>query len=985
MTSRLPQMGGRRPISYNDIEDITTVKGVIDSVMTQDQKFRDPTNNDLRIIDANIQLLDIDQCELLLKFLDKYIVKKSGTIIDSFTSSVKKTINKINKRMKELNIFSFNFIKTVIDRDELQDLEDGKKKILENNYTKNLTLIEISELLTMLENKQKNIYEETNTSNMKLNNLKQAELAEILNLIKTRKEEFDIYGDMFTRNRRNVISNPDIPPSVFTYNPVPPVSARTTPRTTPRTTLRKDISYILNTIKFSKTAPEPTSEFLDTIKQNIESIGIDDLDNIKSLLETYNRGNWPEINESVFKLVSDTLQSVNDRLVKVYTKNTLETFKYIQEILYVYTTKISFHVQQIIKTNGWLEKLSLNDLKQVKGMIKKYLETNGDSDKGKLIKDNLLLRVNSLIDTRKTHPRPFNPKTEMPVKPPSVFTYNPVPVNAPSSFSFVPVNPLMEDLKKAKHNLEKEKDELISSNTRLEAEKKDLEAEKIKLELTNKSSNSRIADLAIEIVGKEEKIQMNKQTIDSLNSEIAQLNARIKDLESENEALQKEVEKSKLQLNELFTTNELINQELKKLKSENKSLLKGINEEIVKMEESKLMSKTTSEFIDSLQVGINELTKKIEINNKQIETLNEEKLSNSEQIETLKKELEQLTSVNTSLKAQISKLEAGLEQGTTTLAEIEKEKSKLQSELEEKTKELENLKTNLPKEFLQVYNTKKYMQEKFNVRENGYKENIKLLRIDISDLKSKIDEYSNIEKELRSINSAIQEKLEAAKLENKQLSNENTGLKDRLKKLKQSLETKLIEKINKIKEMELDNEREKENESIELKKLQDKLSLSNLDLDDAKRQIALHVGKETSNNAQLEQLNSTIQTLKAEISQLKSELENKRVLIIKENNTGLLNQKKELENMLQKLNTQIVFSKHELSSINEEINKHEHKVFTSVNKGNYKLRENEYNHEYNRIERIIRNVREVTISSNLSCQRGTLANRSNTKCVKISY
>jgi chromosome segregation ATPase len=260
-----------------------------------------------------------------------------------------------------------------------------------------------------------------------------------------------------------------------------------------------------------------------------------------------------------------------------------------------------------------------------------------------------------------------------------------------------------------------------------------------------------------------------------------------------------------------------------------------------------------------------------------------------------------------------------------------------------------------------------------------------LLRSDISELKSKIAEYSNIEKELRSINSAIQKELEAAKLENQQLSNENTGLKDRLKKLKQSLETKLIEKINKIKEMELDNEREKENESKKLKDLQDVLSLSNLDLDDAKRQIALHVGKETSNNAQLEQLNSTIQTLKAEISQLKSELEKKHVLIIKENNTGLLNQKKELENMLQKLNTQIVFSKHELSSINEEINKHEHKVFTSVNKGNYKLRENEYNHEYNRIERIIRNVREVTISSNLSCQRGTLANKSNTKCVKISY
>jgi hypothetical protein len=683
--------------------------------------------------------------------------------------------------------------------------------------------------------------------------------------------------------------------------------------TTPRTTPRKGVSYILNTIKFSKTAPEPTIEFLDTIKQNIESIeDIDDLNNIKSLLETYNRINWPEINESQ---VSDTLQSVNDRLVNVYTENTQETFKYIEEILYVYTTdNLLYHVQQIIK-NGMLDKLSLNDLNQVSVMIENYLETNGDSDKGKSINSFLLSGVNNIIKQRLKYPRYFNPTTEMPVKPPSVFTYNPVPVNAPSSFSFVPVNPLMEKLKKEKDDLKKEKDELISSNTRLEAEKKDLEAEK-------------------------------------------------KDLES---------------------TNELINQELKKLKSENTTLLKGINEERVKMEDSKLMSKTTSEFIDSLQDGINKLTKKLEINNEQIVKLNEEKLSNSEQIENLKKELEQLTSVNTSLKAKISKLEAGLEQGTTTLAEIEKEKSKLQSELQEKTKELENLKTNFPKEFLQVYTKKSSMQEKFNVRENGYKENIRLLRIDIAQLKSKIVEYSNIEKELISINSAIQKELEAAKLENQQLSNENTGLKDRLKKLKQSLETKLIEKINKIKEMEQDNERERLNESKKLKDLQDALSLSNLHLDDANRKIALHVDKETTNNAQLEQLKSIIQTLKAEISQLKSELEKKRVLIIKENNTGLLNQKKELENMLQKLNTQIVFSKHELSSINEEINKHEHKVFTSVNKGNYKLRENEYNHEYNRIERIIRNVREVTISSNLSCQRGTLANRSNTKCVKISY
>jgi chromosome segregation ATPase len=749
--------------------------------------------------------------------------------------------------------------------------------------------------------------------------------------------------------------------------------------TTPRTTPRKGVSYILNTIKFSKTAPEPTIEFLDTIKQNIESIeDIDDLNNIKSLLETYNRINWPEINESQ---VSDTLQSVNDRLVNVYTENTQETFKYIEEILYVYTTdNLLYHVQQIIK-NGMLDKLSLNDLNQVSDMIENYLETNRDSDKGKSINSLLLSGVNNIIKQRLKLPRYFNPTTEMPVKPPSVFTYNPVPVNAPSSFSFVPVNPLMEKLKKEKDDLKKEKDELISSNTRLEAEKKDLEAEKKDLE----SSNSQIADLVIKIVEKEGEIQMNKQTIASLNSEIAQLNARIKELESKNEALLKEVEQSKLQLNKLSTTNELINQELKKLKSENTTLLKGINEERVKMEDSKLMSKTTSEFIDSLQDGINKLTKKLEINNEQIVKLNEEKLSNSEQIENLKKELEQLTSVNTSLKAQISKLEAGLEQGTTTLAEIKKEKSKLQSELQEKTKELENLKTNFPKEFLQVYTKKSSMQEKFNVRENGYKENIRLLRIDISELTSKIVEYSNIEKELRSINSAIQKELEAAKLENQQLSNENTGLKDRLKKLKQSLETKLIEKINKIKEMEQDNERERLNESKKLKDLQDALSLSNLHLDDANRKIALHVDKETTNNAQLEQLKSIIQTLKAEISQLKSELEKKRVLIIQENNTGLLNQKKELENMLQKLNTQIVFSKHELSSINEEINKHEHKVFTSVNKGNYKLRENEYNHEYNRIERIIRNVREVTISSNLSCQRGTLANRSNTKCVKISY
>jgi chromosome segregation ATPase len=749
--------------------------------------------------------------------------------------------------------------------------------------------------------------------------------------------------------------------------------------TTPRTTPRKGVSYILNTIKFSKTAPEPTIEFLDTIKQNIESIeDIDDLNNIKSLLETYNRINWPEINESQ---VSDTLQSVNDRLVNVYTENTQETFKYIEEILYVYTTdNLLYHVQQIIK-NGMLDKLSLNDLNQVSVMIENYLETNGDSDKGKSINSFLLSGVNNIIKQRLKYPRYFNPTTEMPVKPPSVFTYNPVPVNAPSSFSFVPVNPLMEKLKKEKDDLKKEKDELISSNTRLEAEKKDLEAEKKDLE----SSNSQIADLVIKIVEKEGEIQMNKQTIASLNSEIAQLNARIKELESKNEALLKEVEQSKLQLNKLSTTNELINQELKKLKSENTTLLKGINEERVKMEDSKLMSKTTSEFIDSLQDGINKLTKKLEINNEQIVKLNEEKLSNSEQIENLKKELEQLTSVNTSLKAQISKLEAGLEQGTTTLAEIEKEKSKLQSELQEKTKELENLKTNFPKEFLQVYTKKSSMQEKFNVRENGYKENIRLLRIDISELTSKIVEYSNIEKELRSINLEIQKELKAAKLENQQLSNENTGLKDRLKKLKQSLETKLIEKINKIKEMEQDNERERLNESKKLKDLQDALSLSNLHLDDANRKIALHVDKETTNNAQLEQLKSIIQTLKAEISQLKSELEKKRVLIIKENNTGLLNQKKELENMLQKLNTQIVFSKHELSSINEEINKHEHKVFTSVNKGNYKLRENEYNHEFNRIERIIRNVREVTISSNLSCQRGTLANRSNTKCVKISY
>ena len=749
--------------------------------------------------------------------------------------------------------------------------------------------------------------------------------------------------------------------------------------TTPRTTSRKGVSYILNTIKFSKTAPEPTIEFLDTIKQNIESIeDIDDLNNIKSLLETYNRINWPEINESQ---VSDTLQSVNDRLVNVYTENTQETFKYIEEILYVYTTdNLLYHVQQIIK-NGMLDKLSLNDLNQVSVMIENYLETNGDSDKGKSINSFLLSGVNNIIKQRLKYPRYFNPTTEMPVKPPSVFTYNPVPVNAPSSFSFVPVNPLMEKLKKEKDDLKKEKDELISSNTRLEAEKKDLEAEKKDLE----SSNSQIADLVIKIVEKEGEIQMNKQTIASLNSEIAQLNARIKELESKNEALLKEVEQSKLQLNKLSTTNELINQELKKLKSENTTLLKGINEERVKMEDSKLMSKTTSEFIDSLQDGINKLTKKLEINNEQIVKLNEEKLSNSEQIENLKKELEQLTSVNTSLKAQISKLEAGLEQGTTTLAEIEKEKSKLQSELQEKTKELENLKTNFPKEFLQVYTKKSSMQEKFNVRENGYKENIRLLRIDIAQLKSKIVEYSNIEKELRSINLEIQKELKAAKLENQQLSNENTGLKDRLKKLKQSLETKLIEKINKIKEMQLDNERERLNESKKLKDLQDALSLSNLHLDDANRKIALHVDKETTNNAQLEQLKSIIQTLKAEISQLKSELEKKRVLIIKENNTGLLNQKKELENMLQKLNTQIVFSKHELSSINEEINKHEHKVFTSVNKGNYKLRENEYNHEFNRIERIIRNVREVTISSNLSCQRGTLANRSNTKCVKISY
>jgi chromosome segregation ATPase len=749
--------------------------------------------------------------------------------------------------------------------------------------------------------------------------------------------------------------------------------------TTPRTTPRKGVSYILNTIKFSKTAPEPTIEFLDTIKQNIESIeDIDDLNNIKSLLETYNRINWPEINESQ---VSDTLQSVNDRLVNVYTENTQETFKYIEEILYVYTTdNLLYHVQQIIK-NGMLDKLSLNDLNQVSDMIENYLETNRDSDKGKSINSLLLSGVNNIIKQRLKLPRYFNPTTEMPVKPPSVFTYNPVPVNAPSSFSFVPVNPLMEKLKKEKDDLKKEKDELISSNTRLEAEKKDLEAEKKDLE----SSNSQIADLVIKIVEKEGEIQMNKQTIASLNSEIAQLNARIKELESKNEALLKEVEQSKLQLNKLSTTNELINQELKKLKSENTTLLKGINEERVKMEDSKLMSKTTSEFIDSLQDGINKLTKKLEINNEQIVKLNEEKLSNSEQIENLKKELEQLTSVNTSLKAKISKLEAGLEQGTTTLAEIEKEKSKLQSELQEKTKELENLKTNFPKEFLQVYTKKSSMQEKFNVRENGYKENIRLLRIDISELTSKIVEYSNIEKELRSINLEIQKELKAAKLENQQLSNENTGLKDRLKKLKQSLETKLIEKINKIKEMQLDNERERLNESKKLKDLQDALSLSNLHLDDANRQIALHVDKETTNNAQLEQLKSIIQTLKAEISQLKSELEKKRVLIIQENNTGLLNQKKELENMLQKLNTQIVFSKHELSSINEEINKHEHKVFTSVNKGNYKLRENEYNHEYNRIERIIRNVREVTISSNLSCQRGTLANRSNTKCVKISY
>lgn len=749
--------------------------------------------------------------------------------------------------------------------------------------------------------------------------------------------------------------------------------------TTPRTTPRKGVSYILNTIKFSKTAPEPTIEFLDTIKQNIESIeDIDDLNNIKSLLETYNRINWPEINESQ---VSDTLQSVNDRLVNVYTENTQETFKYIEEILYVYTTdNLLYHVQQIIK-NGMLDKLSLNDLNQVSDMIENYLETNRDSDKGKSINSLLLSGVNNIIKQRLKLPRYFNPTTEMPVKPPSVFTYNPVPVNAPSSFSFVPVNPLMEKLKKEKDDLKKEKDELISSNTRLEAEKKDLEAEKKDLE----SSNSQIADLVIKIVEKEGEIQMNKQTIASLNSEIAQLNARIKELESKNEALLKEVEQSKLQLNKLSTTNELINQELKKLKSENTTLLKGINEERVKMEDSKLMSKTTSEFIDSLQDGINKLTKKLEINNEQIVKLNEEKLSNSEQIENLKKELEQLTSVNTSLKAKISKLEAGLEQGTTTLAEIEKEKSKLQSELQEKTKELENLKTNFPKEFLQVYTKKSSMQEKFNVRENGYKENIRLLRIDISELTSKIVEYSNIEKELRSINLEIQKELKAAKLENQQLSNENTGLKDRLKKLKQSLETKLIEKINKIKEMQLDNERERLNESKKLKDLQDALSLSNLHLDDANRQIALHVDKETTNNAQLEQLKSIIQTLKAEISQLKSELEKKHVLIIQENNTGLLNQKKELENMLQKLNTQIVFSKHELSSINEEINKHEHKVFTSVNKGNYKLRENEYNHEYNRIERIIRNVREVTISSNLSCQRGTLANRSNTKCVKISY
>jgi hypothetical protein len=150
--------------------------------------------------------------------------------------------------------------------------------------------------------------------------------------------------------------------------------------TTPRTTPRKGVSYILNTIKFSKTAPEPTTEFLDTIKQNIESIDIDDLNNIKSLLETYNRINWPEINESQ---VSDTLQSVNDRLVNVYTENTQETFKYIEEILYVYTTdNLLYHVQQIIK-NGMLDKLSLNDLNQVSDMIENYLETNGDSDKGK--------------------------------------------------------------------------------------------------------------------------------------------------------------------------------------------------------------------------------------------------------------------------------------------------------------------------------------------------------------------------------------------------------------------------------------------------------------------------------------------------------------------------------------------------------------------------------------------------------------------------
>ena len=611
-----------------------------------------------------------------------------------------------------------------------------------------------------------------------------------------------------------------------------------------------------------------------------------------------------------------------------------------------------YHVQQIIK-NGMLDKLSLNDLNQVSDMIENYLETNRDSDKGKSINSLLLSGVNNIIKQRLKLPRYFNPTTEMPVKPPSVFTYNPVPVNAPSSFSFVPVNPLMEKLKKEKDDLKKEKDELISSNTRLEAEKKDLEAEKKDLESTNESSNSRIADLEIIIVDKEGQIQINEQKIDSLNSEIAQLKSQIKDLESENEALQKEVEKSKLQIESLTSINTKIEKEIQNLRSNEKS----VNE-------------------NSLRIL--ELEKLKESNIKKI-------LDLSSKIEVLSFENTGLRTENIVLTTKISELEAGLKQGTTTLAEIEKEKIKLQSELEEKTKELKNLKTNFPKEFLQVYTKKSSMQEKFNVRENGYKENIRLLRIDISELTSKIVEYSNIEKELRSINLEIQKELKAAKLENQQLSNENTGLKDRLKKLKQSLETKLIEKINKIKEMEQDNERERLNESKKLKDLQDALSLSNLHLDDANRQIALHVDKETTNNAQLEQLKSIIQTLKAEISQLKSELEKKRVLIIQENNTGLLNQKKELENMLQKLNTQIVFSKHELSSINEEINKHEHKVFTSVNKGNYKLRENEYNHEYNRIERIIRNVREVTISSNLSCQRGTLANRSNTKCVKISY